>query len=128
MPAARREAADALYSLDRTVSEQLALNRLTLAQERSVELARALVGDPQLVLLDEPASGLSEDQREVFADAVSALGQHLPIVLVEHDLALVAKVAKTVIVLVEGAIIYEGDVAGFQRDTAVGHHLRGLAS
>lgn len=121
----------ALQSLATMGTDRVAyfpLHRLTLAQERNVELARALVGDPHIILLDEPASGLSVHQRAGFAEVLANLSQRLPIILVEHDLDLVAKVAKVVVVLVEGEVIYEGGVEGFEGDPAVRYHLRGLVS
>lgn len=128
MGQAREKAMAAMGLLGISEVADLPEHRLTLAQERNVELARALVGQPRLVLLDEPASGLSEVQRHAFGDLLLQLGERLPIVLVEHDLSLVARLAKVVFVLVEGSLIYQGGVEGFESDPSVGYHLRGLVS
>ena len=104
------------------------VDALTLEEERILELARALVGAPKLVLLDEPASGLSVSQRQTFAETVSRVGQSTAVVLIEHDLELVAAVADIVTVLMEGKVTYEGDVSGFLADGAVRRRLRGLVA
>jgi branched-chain amino acid transport system permease protein len=124
---ARRQALRTMELFDVGDVAYLPMHRLTLAQERNLELSRALVGEPQVVLLDEPASGLSEQQRVLFADVLTRISRQLPVVLVEHDLNLVAKVAKVVTVLVNGQILYEGDVEGFENDPGVRQHLRGVS-
>ena len=102
------------------------IDALTLEEERLLELARALVGAPRLVLLDEPASGLSVSQRQNFARTISRIGESIAVVLIEHDLALVADVADTVTVLMEGKVTYEGDADGFMADDMVKRRLRGI--
>lgn len=101
---------------------------LTLEEERVLELARALVSAPKLILLDEPASGLSVSQRQTFAETISRVGQSTAVVLIEHDLNLVATVADTVTVLMEGRVTYEGDVSGFMADGMVKRRLRGVVA
>ncbi len=83
---------------------------LTLGQGRLVEVARALVSGPSLLLLDEPASGLdiseSEDLAKALTDANEAAG--VTLLIVEHDLITVGKIAERIILLEEGCLVADG--------------------
>jgi branched-chain amino acid transport system ATP-binding protein len=72
---------------------------------RVVELARALMTGPKVLLLDEPASGQTEHETEVFGQLLRRLaGDGLAICLVEHDVSLVMQVCSTICVLDSGAV------------------------
>jgi branched-chain amino acid transport system ATP-binding protein len=76
---------------------------------RVVEVARALMTHPRLLLLDEPASGQTEQETEVFATMLRGLAeQGLGICLVEHDLSLVMSLCRTIHVLDRGRVIASG--------------------
>ncbi|WP_198412575.1 ABC transporter ATP-binding protein [Nocardioides mangrovicus] len=83
---------------------------LSTGQQRMVELARVLAGPSRLLLLDEPSSGLTGQERAVFAeiveDAVRILG--LGVFVVEHDMDLVARICAQVHVLNFGRLIFSG--------------------
>ena len=79
-----------------------------------VELARALAPSPRLLLLDEPASGLSEEQRQRLAAVLTTLAGRTCVLLVEHDLALVAQVSERIFVLSGGHLVFEGGPADFR--------------
>jgi branched-chain amino acid transport system permease protein len=82
---------------------------LPFGQQRLVELARALALDPRLVLLDEPASGLSRAEREQLVALVRDLrARGLGVLLIEHDVPTVMSVADRVAVLHHGEKIAEG--------------------
>jgi branched-chain amino acid transport system ATP-binding protein len=76
---------------------------------RVVEVARALMSAPRLLLLDEPASGQTEQETEAFAELLAGLAADgLGICLVEHDLPLVMRLCSTIHVLDYGALIASG--------------------
>jgi branched-chain amino acid transport system ATP-binding protein len=96
------------------------VGRLGLPDQRRVELARALVAEPCLLLLDEPASGLPASERDGFADLVRTLaGPERGVILVEHDMALVARAAHNVIALDRGRAVHEGSYASVAADPTV---------
>jgi branched-chain amino acid transport system ATP-binding protein len=93
---------------------------LTTGQARLVELARAVVTQPRVLLLDEPASGLDAKETEHFADVLRTLAaQGIAILLVEHDIPLVMQLCERVTVLEYGRVIAEGTAAQVQADQAV---------
>jgi len=93
---------------------------LPLGQQRTLQVARALCGDPQLLLLDEPASGLRAGEKEAFAALIGALKEEgLTMMLVEHDVRFVAGLSDVVTVLDLGRVIAEGPPDEVLRDPAV---------
>jgi ABC-type branched-subunit amino acid transport system ATPase component len=84
---------------------------LPVGQRRLVELARALAGDFDLLLLDEPSSGLDAHETEKFGRVLRRVVEEhgCGILLVEHDMALVREVCDSVYVLDFGMLIFEGD-------------------
>jgi branched-chain amino acid transport system ATP-binding protein len=100
---------------DREVGE------IPTGQARVVELARALMIRPTLLLLDEPASGQTEDETEAFGHVLRRLATEdgLGICLVEHDMALVMKVCEIIHVLEFGLMIASGTADQVRNDPAV---------
>ena len=87
---------------------------------RVVEVARALMTSPRVLLLDEPASGQTEQETEQFAALLTDLAdQGLAICLVEHDIPLVMKICSTIHVLDYGAILASGIPDEIKNDQAV---------
>jgi len=87
---------------------------------RLVELGRALAAKPRVVLLDEPSSGLDEQESDAFADLVVRLaGEGLAVLLVEHDVDLVMRVCSVINVLDFGSVLAVGTPSDIQRDAGV---------
>lgn len=123
--------ANALAILRMLGCEKLALREagdITLAEQRLVELARAVCGKGSIYLLDEPASGLSDEQRELLAEAVRTIGLSATVVLVEHDLRFVEQVAERVIALEGGSVIFDGSPSMLSSDEKVVSAYLGLPS
>jgi branched-chain amino acid transport system permease protein len=78
-------------------------------QQRLVEIARAMAGRPSLLLLDEPAAGLSMDELDrlgALIEAIAALGT--TVLVVEHHLELIARISRSVTVLDRGRVLAAG--------------------
>ncbi len=88
---------------------------------KRIELARALIGNPRLLMLDEPASGLTHAEVEELAEVVRGLRDrhNLTVLLVEHHMAMVMGISDKVVVLDFGAKIAEGTPAEVQADPKV---------
>jgi branched-chain amino acid transport system permease protein len=99
---------------------------LTLEGQRMTELARAIVSRSTVLMLDEPASGLSLEQRSRLGEMLIRLAQERTVIIVEHDLALIDEIADQVVVLMDGRVVYDGDASGFRQHPEVRTHLLGL--
>jgi branched-chain amino acid transport system ATP-binding protein len=100
-------------------ADQLAAN-LSYGKRKMLEIARALAGDPKLLIFDEPAAGLNTAETAELAAFIERLrAEGLTIVLVEHDMSLVMRVCSRVIVLAFGRKIADASAAEVQQDPAV---------
>ena len=125
LDAARVKAARTLADLGMAHLADREVSTLTLETQRMVELARALAPSPRLLLLDEPASGLSEEQRQRLAAVLITLAERTCVLLVEHDLALVAQVSERIFVLSGGHLVFDGGPADFRSSPVVNSLLVG---
>ncbi len=125
LDAARAKATRTLADLGMAHLADREVSSLTLETQRMVELARALAPSPRLLLLDEPASGLSEEQRQRLAAVLVTLAARTCVLLVEHDLALVAQVSERIFVLSGGHLVFDGGPADFRSSPVVNSLLVG---
>jgi branched-chain amino acid transport system ATP-binding protein len=95
------------------------VDRLAYGERRLVEIALALAGEPKVLLLDEPAAGVPKGESETIMRAVESLPSDLAILLVEHDMDLVFRFAREIVVLVAGAILTTGSPDQISRDPGV---------
>jgi branched-chain amino acid transport system ATP-binding protein len=94
---------------------------IAYGDQRRLDLALALVGRPAVLLLDEPAAGLSLEESKHLAEHLQVLARrwNVTIVLVEHDMEVVFSIADRVTVLQLGAVLAEGVPNEIRRDRAV---------
>jgi branched-chain amino acid transport system ATP-binding protein len=92
---------------------------LPYGKRRLLEIALAIACEPRVLLLDEPAAGVPEGERQEIFDSLARLPADVSVLLIEHDMDLVFNFAKQVTVLVSGAIFAEGDVASISTDPRV---------
>jgi len=93
---------------------------LPFGQQRLLEIARALAAEPRVILLDEPASGLSSHETEGLADLLNAiLAGGVTVVLVDHDMQFVMGISDEVLVLDQGRKIAEGSPDRVRSDPKV---------
>jgi branched-chain amino acid transport system ATP-binding protein len=97
------------------------VSELSYGQQKSVELARALAGNPKLLLLDEPAAGMNPEESRRVAEMVRRLRDRdgVTVLLIEHDMRVVMSVCDRVVVLDHGEKIGEGSPAEVRRAPAV---------
>jgi ABC-2 type transport system ATP-binding protein len=88
------------------------IRALSGGMRRRVGLAQALLGDPDLVILDEPTAGLDPEQRLRFREIVSRIGEGRTVILSTHQTEDVAAVCQTVVVLHQGRCLFTGTPAG----------------
>jgi branched-chain amino acid transport system ATP-binding protein len=86
---------------------------------KRIALARALVARPRLLLLDEPASGLAEDELAGLGDLITALARDCTVVVIEHRMDLMMSVCRQIFVLDFGKVIASGTPEQVQADPAV---------
>jgi branched-chain amino acid transport system ATP-binding protein len=117
----RHEADEIMERLDLTAVADRVAGSLPFGALKRVELARALCGRPRLLLLDEPASGLSHEEVDRLADLLLELRSDydLTLLLVEHHMAMVMKISDHVAVLNFGDVICQGTPSEVQHDPAV---------
>jgi branched-chain amino acid transport system ATP-binding protein len=117
--ALRDRAARLFAELDITAAMHRLPGSLPYGVAKRVALARALVAEPSLLLLDEPASGLSETEIGELGDLVRELRARTSVMLVEHHMDLVMAVCDAIVVLDFGKVIARGTPVEVQDDQAV---------
>ncbi len=115
---ARARAALAFVGLEARADEPVA--GFSYGHQRLIEIARALAGNPTLLLLDEPAAGLNGSEKLALTALLRRMGQKgLTILIIDHDMTLVRDVAQHITVLNFGRRIADGEAAGVLREPAV---------
>jgi len=83
------------------------IKELAYGEQRLVEIALALALRPQVLLLDEPAAGVPQSESNVVMEAIAALPDDIAIMFIEHDMDLVFRFAKRILVLVSGELLMD---------------------
>ncbi len=92
---------------------------LSHGEKQWLEISMLLMQEPRLLLLDEPVAGMTDEETERTAELFLSLAGHHSLVVVEHDMAFVASIARTVTVLHEGRVLAEGGLESVQNDPQV---------
>ena len=106
-----------IIGLERLASAQA--GTLAHGQKQWLEIGMLLVQDSQVLLLDEPIAGMSQDERAQTGELLRRIGAHRITVVIEHDMDFVREYATSVTVLAAGKVLSEGSVAQVQADPRV---------
>jgi urea transport system ATP-binding protein len=106
-----------LIRLDSEADRQAGL--LSHGQKQWLEIGMLLMQDPQILLLDEPVAGMTDEETERTAELLQSLAGRHTVVVVEHDMGFVSSIARTVTVLHEGRVLAEGSMDKVQNDERV---------
>ena len=98
---------------------ELRTDTLPYGKQRLLEIAAAFACAPKVLLLDEPAAGVPEAERRDILNAIAALPDDVSVLLIEHDMDLVFSFARRISVLVDGALMAEGDPSAIAADARV---------
>jgi len=117
----RRDVLGAIEFVGLDVDPDVKVGTLGARERRLVEIARAVVGKPKLVLLDEPGAGLPEEETEHLGRVIQRIPEHMGalVILVDHDMSLVSACCEVTAVLDFGRLIASGATAEVLRDEAV---------
>ncbi len=129
----RRRSGELLERVGLTDRVREPIGRFSKGMLRRLALAQALLNDPELLVLDEPAEGLDLDGRDLVRGLVSERrGRGGTVLLISHDPADVARLCDRVVVLVEGRKVHDGPLgggdAGREKERAIEDLLRGASA
>jgi len=117
--AATDEAAEILATLGLTEVARRKVATIAYGQQRLLEIAIALAQRPKVLLLDEPAAGVPSSDTPRIEEALASLPASLAVLMIEHDMDLVFRFARRVVVLAAGELIFQGLPAEVARDPKV---------
>jgi len=92
---------------------------LPYGRKRALEIATTLALDPEMMLLDEPTAGMTHEDVERISALVKKVAANRTVLMVEHNLSVVANLSDTITVLQRGEILAEGDYATVSKDPQV---------
>ncbi len=125
----RARALAALADVGLADKAEQAVRRISHGEQRQLELAIALAATPRVLLLDEPAAGLSPEETRKLVALVRALKRRYTIVLIEHKMDIIMSVSDRISVMHFGSLIAEGTPAEIQRNREVRRaYLGGVAA
>ncbi len=105
--------------LNLTAKADTAAGDLSHGQQRVLEVGMALCGEPKLLLLDEPTSGMGIDDIPVMTHLIAELGKDHTVMLIEHNMGIVMSISDTITVMSRGQILVEGKPEAVRADERV---------
>jgi urea transport system ATP-binding protein len=118
-PAERKQIGEALETIGLTEQAPLRAGSLSHGQKQWLEIGMVILQDPELLLVDEPVAGMTDEETAQTGRLLQSLAEKHAIVVIEHDMEFVRQIARTVTVLHEGTVICEGPVEKVQADPRV---------
>lgn len=118
-PVERKRIDEALETIGLTEQAALRAGSLSHGQKQWLEIGMVILQDPQLLLVDEPVAGMTDEETAQTGRLLQSLAEKHAIVVIEHDMEFVRQIARTVTVLHEGTVICEGPVEKVQADPRV---------
>ena len=117
------EVSNKIHEISREIMLEDALETesglLSHGQKQWLEIGMLLIQDPQLLMLDEPVAGMSVKEREQTADLLKRISKGRSVLVIEHDMDFVQRIAQRVTVLHQGKILAAGDMEKIQNDPNV---------
>lgn len=120
-------AASLLSLIHLPVGDSRLARQLSYGEQRQLELALALAGEPVLLLLDEPTSGMSPHETGSIIELISALPRALSLLMIEHDMEVVFSIADRITVLYYGKVLATGTPQEIQTNDRVREVYLGLS-
>ena len=118
-----QDVTDRILEIAETIflSEQLNVQAglLSHGQKQWLEIGMLLIQDPQLLMLDEPVAGMSVSEREKTAELLNKISQGRSLIVIEHDMEFVKRIAHKVTVLHQGKVLAEGNMDAVQNNPKV---------
>jgi len=119
LPEVMRETRAILETLNLVALAGIPVSEIAYGQQRLLEIALAMALRPKVLLLDEPAAGVPHSDTYLIENALKQLPDDLAVQMIEHDMDLVFRFAKRVIVLAAGEIIFDGSPRDVTQDARV---------
>jgi branched-chain amino acid transport system ATP-binding protein len=98
-----------LEEFDLWDKREVSVENLSYGEQRQIEICLALIGNPRLLLLDEPTAGLSRAETLSFTSSLKKLNSDMTILLIEHDMDVAFELAENITVLQMGKLVASGD-------------------
>ncbi|HAX86041.1 MAG TPA: urea ABC transporter ATP-binding protein UrtD [Cyanobacteria bacterium UBA11370] len=108
-----------LETIGLVAKADLQADLLSHGEKQRLEIGMLVAQSPDLLLVDEPVAGLTDEETENIGDLLLALAKSHSIIVIEHDMEFVRQIARKVTVLHEGSVLYEGSIEDVQNDPRV---------
>ena len=111
--------AQTLETIGLTNKAQVLAGQLSHGEKQWLEIAMVILQDPELLLIDEPVAGMTDQETEKTGELLESLTKNHSVIVIEHDMEFVRQIAETVTVLHEGTVLCEGPMETIKDDPRV---------